>query len=68
MGSSPERRVLWGCSSGEAHGWLFLPLVPSALAGALGLVPCPPAGCKMLCVESEATEVQFFGRGNAAGF
>lgn len=47
---------------------MALPIVPSALAGALGLVPCPLAGCKMLCMESEATEVHFLGRGNAAGF
>jgi len=66
----PERQVLsslvgllcWRSSL------VTLPVAPSALAGALGLVPCPLAGRKTLCRESEATEVRFLGRGNAAGF
>lgn len=52
-----------GCSGGEA-----LPFAASALAGALALAPCPLAGCRMLCMEGEATEARLLGRGRAAGF
>lgn len=44
----------------EAHRWLFP--APPALAGTLGLVPCPLAACRALCIDNEAAEVHFLGR------